>query len=216
MNITFQTGVFYIEASGKKKQKQKVSCGDNEVIYDISGKHVLPLQFGNGKYVFQQYENTRSNLYALKQKRVFDINFNNEDSAFLKYNDFVPCNADIVAMAQNLTEDENPLPGQRWKAQRIKDFISHNISYDYVRAVTKPQGLPDPVRCLKKKKGICQDIASLTAAMLREANIPAKLVIGYADKKYHAWNEVKIDDKWELWDLSVRKQAKEYKKERFY
>ena len=56
--------------------------------------------------------------------------------------------------------------------------------------------LPDLDQVLEKKMGICFDYASLTAALLRVQGIAVKLVIGYADNTYHAWNEVYLSGQW--------------------
>ena len=55
---------------------------------------------------------------------------------------------------------------------------------------------------LSSKKGICFDYAALVACMLRVQGIRCKLVIGYADAYYHAWNEVLVDGKWLRYDTT--------------
>ena len=51
--------------------------------------------------------------------------------------------------------------------------------------------------------GICQDLTALAACMLRVQGIPAKLVIGYADRSYHAWNNVLIDGEYVMLDVTA-------------
>lgn len=80
--------------------------------------------------------------------------------------------------------------------------------------------LPDIKGLLKKKVGICYDIASLAVAMLRISGIPAKLVIGMADKNYHAWVEIinnggkilRYDPTFDIYNKKVNK----YIVERYY
>ena len=93
--------------------------------------------------------------------------------------------------------------------------------------------LSDLDRVLTEKKGICYDIASLMAAMLRIQQIPTKLVMGYQSQihTYHSWIEVYNTGKniWEIidpvYDLSIKKNqsqiamikdGKHYKKEKEY
>ena len=42
--------------------------------------------------------------------------------------------------------------------------------------------------------------SAMAAAMLRSQGVPTKLVIGYADQTYHAWNEVYLDGGWQRCD----------------
>ena len=46
------------------------------------------------------------------------------------------------------------------------------------------------------------DYAALVACMLRTQGVRCKLVIGYADSYYHAWNEVLLDEKWTRYDTT--------------
>ena len=67
--------------------------------------------------------------------------------------------------------------------------------------------------------GICQDLAAVTACMLRVQGVPAKLVIGYADKYYHAWNTVVINGQELFFDPTNAVgaiNAKKYSTEREY
>ena len=49
-------------------------------------------------------------------------------------------------------------------------------------------------KTLRTGRGICFDYASLTAAMLRSQNIPARLEIGYSGDVYHAWISVYTEE----------------------
>ena len=51
------------------------------------------------------------------------------------------------------------------------------------------------LQVLETKKGICFDYAALMTGMLRSQNVPCKLVVGYANKSYHAWISVWSADK---------------------
>ena len=83
-----------------------------------------------------------------------------------------------------------------------------------------PKGyLPDVDAVLKKGMGICLDYAAVYASMLRSQGIAAQLVIGYADKSYHAWNLVWLDGAWTCVDLTAQSTAQKYMTyttERFY
>jgi transglutaminase-like putative cysteine protease len=101
----------------------------------------------------------------------------------------------------------------------ITKYVSTKIAYDYIRAITIPKknGLPNVARCWDCHMGICLDIASLTAGMLRAVSVPCNLVIGWADGQYHAWVEARIDGKRYLYDHDDPKgTVKTYKRERMY
>ncbi|MEG2421761.1 MAG: transglutaminase-like domain-containing protein, partial [Oscillospiraceae bacterium] len=71
---------------------------------------------------------------------------------------------------------------------------------------------------LQSRRSVCQGYASLTAALLRSAKIPAKLVAGYglglstsgrwtaesaaSSQTNHAWNEAWLDGRWVIIDTT--------------
>ena len=68
--------------------------------------------------------------------------------------------------------------------------------------------LPDPDSTLESKTGICFDYASLAAAMLRSQEIPCKLITGYVDEIYHAWNMIYFEEYgWITVEISAPSQA---------
>ena len=58
--------------------------------------------------------------------------------------------------------------------------------------------IPNIDSVLSEQKGICYDYAAVLASLLREAGLPAKLVMGYREDMdaYHAWNQVLADGRW--------------------
>lgn len=102
------------------------------------------------------------------------------------------------------------------KYKVITDYISKNILYDYVRAITIPKinGKPDIKRTWNYKMGICLDISALTTGMLRGVGVNAKMCIGKADKRQHAWVEVAIKNRKYRYDHDGK--AKSYKTERTF
>jgi len=53
---------------------------------------------------------------------------------------------------------------------------------------------------LQQQKGLCRDYANLTTALCRAVGIEARTVIGQTvlngSKFGHAWNEIKVKDRW--------------------
>lgn len=98
---------------------------------------------------------------------------------------------------------------QKWsqakRVQRVHQYITTQYHYDYDLESNTPDWYqPDYQRLSKYKKGICYDFASLNASLLREMGIPTRLVMGYPtnNSSYHAWNEVYINKKWRIVDVT--------------
>ena len=82
-------------------------------------------------------------------------------------------------------------------------FVTRTVLYDHIKAKTVESGyLPDVDDTMDTKKGICFDYAALVACMLRTQGVKCKLVIGYADQYYHAWNDVLLDGDWVRYDTT--------------
>lgn len=104
------------------------------------------------------------------------------------------------------------LPDDRAKAEAIVDFVARSVLYDHLKARTVKRGYhPNPDVTLESKRGICWDIASLVAAMLRSQAVQCRVVIGYADREYHAWNEVLLDGIWTRYDVTTMITGLQYK-----
>ena len=102
----------------------------------------------------------------------------------------------------------------------VSGFLAGEFQYDFTRAKTIGAGeKPDIDYCYDNRMGICQDLAAVTACMLRVQGVPAKLVIGYADKYYHAWCSVVVNGQEILFDPTNAVGAinvKKYTTERMY
>jgi len=193
--------------------KVVVTKGKNSVHYDLNGETVIPLQFGNGEYTLKYYRKIKDNVY-----RPFGpthrYTVDNSDRYLLQPNCYVPEVPVAWDYARLLCRDKKGKAAYK----TIISWVSKTIFYDYIKSVTVPKKgvLPDPAECWEKHRGICQDIASLVVGMLRAVDIPARLVIGRADGKLHAWVEAFIfgNDKYVRYDPYDK--AKTYVKERWY
>jgi len=102
------------------------------------------------------------------------------------------------------------------KYKTITDWVRKNTSYDYIRAIKIPKknGLPDINHVWTTRLGICWDIAALTNNMLKAVGLNPTLCIGWADKRWHAWVECRIENVTYRFDHPRR--AKTYQVERKY
>ena len=113
-----------------------------------------------------------------------------------------------VKKAQELTSGKKT---NSEKAKAIHSYLAQRLTYDVeiFRRQSLPAGYkPSPDNTYRSQSGICYDFSALFAAMCRSVGVPTKLVKGYADmvSGYHAWNEVDMDGKWIVVDLSVDAQ----------
>jgi transglutaminase-like putative cysteine protease len=125
--------------------------------------------------------------------------------------------AELLAVTPRTTMDETlhahaaelaDVAQPRDAALAIADFVHTNVAY--VPGSTGVQTGAQEAWALRK--GVCQDIAHLTAALLRTAGIPARYVSGYlhpnpdapvgepTEGQSHAWVEWWCGGGWEAYD----------------
>lgn len=131
------------------------------------------------------------------------------------------CHLEAVANATNITDTATKnigslakaltknLTGDDAKACAIYNWVAHNIRYDYlgVDNVTLGFNSEDVVQeALDRRKGVCQHFAELFDTLARHAGLTSTIIFGYTKqngkiaKVPHAWNAVKIDSSWYLYD----------------
>lgn len=116
-----------------------------------------------------------------------------------------------VTLAHKLTEGKQT---DKQKFDVIFTWVTRNIRYDYGLYLS-PHGSTQPniKRILRRKKGICLDYAALMDTLCEVAGLQNVSVYGYTkdelfdvhDSIYmdnHAWNAVKLDNYWYLYDAT--------------
>lgn len=209
--------------ASEKRYKLRVRYGDNTLTYDYNGKgdyEVFPLQFGSGTYTVVLYKQVSGNKYSEEGMAVFQASMKDPEAAFLYPNQYVNYDETTPAVLEADTlcagmSDEKAI------YDAVCNYVSRNYVYDFVKAVTAKSGeMPDIDGTFTKKRGICQDLAALTVAMLRSQGVHARIMIGYADKNYHAWVIAVIDGKEYMYDPTAAVggvvNVKNYSVERYY
>lgn len=206
----------------QKPLKLRVTNGAQSLTYSLKNTgepEFFPLQLGNGGYTVRLYENVMGNTYKPAGEIIFQVRLNNMDAPFLRPNQYVNYSDDseVVSIAKRICKGK----GTAEIVKSICNYVKVQFAYDYVKALTVKAGaLPDIEGTVKKRMGICQDLSAVIVAMLRSRCIPARLAIGYADKQYHAWAEIKSATGWERYDptaeICATKKPKVYSVERVY
>ena len=203
-----------VSAPTGHRMKVRVTYNGAQLMYDLDnegGYEVFPLQLGSGKYEFSLFENVKGSKFSAEGKIVLKVELGDENAAFLVPNQYVNYVRTTNAV---LKSDELATQGDVYNA--VLDFIKS----DFLRAKTiSPGELPEIEQCFDNRAGICQDLSAVMVCMLRVQGIPAKLMIGYADKYYHAWTVAVVDGEEVFFDPTAAigcLNAKKYATERYY
>lgn len=93
-------------------------------------------------------------------------------------------------VAQTLRRILTPEMDDHRKVKTIHDWIVANLSYDTALVSHSAyDGLVDG-------RTVCQGYALLTYEMMRQADIPVRIVEGTSRESAHTWNLVRIDGQW--------------------
>ena len=214
-----QRGTF--RAATIEKTAKRLKLKVNSTYYDLSSERAFetfPLTSGSGRYTVALYRQAEGKRYARVGLVRFSVRLQREDAAFLSPSQWVMYDglSPWILAAHQMCDG---LQGED-AFDAICHLIEQNIRYDYVKALrAKPGERPDIERCWDVQMGTCQDIAALAASMMRARGIPARLVIGKADRKAHAWVLATVERKLVLYDPTVAitgGRVKKYEKERVY
>ena len=211
-----------VQSKNKHKLKLRVVKDGETLTYDLNGKgefEVFPLQMGDGKYEISLYENVSGKKYSQEGKVSVNVKLRSPLVCFLGPNQYVNYTqaSQAVAKAADLCAGKS----EKEAFDAVCNYMKSNFVYDYVKAVQVKAGmLPDIDGTFSKRMGVCQDLAAVMACMLRAQGIPCKLMIGYADKTYHAWTMTIVDGQEQFFDptaaLNAISKVKEYTLERYY
>ncbi len=163
-------------------------------ILPSAGKYyAIPLQMGNGTYTVSIWQLVSGSTYRKILQTAVTVNFTTQYYQYPNiYANYTKSSAAVkkgFSLCQNAATDLD-------KVKAVYEFIIGTIKYDHPKAATVTGAyVPDPDEILSSKKGICFDYACLMATMLRSQGIPTKIVFGYVEGGFHAWNEVYIKTK---------------------
>ncbi len=126
---------------------------------------------------------------------------------------------DIPELVTHITQGKST---EFEKFEAIFNWVSQNIRYDY-SVYFSSQGTPQTniKKILRRRRGVCLDYAILMDTMCHLARINNVMIYGYAkdeifdvnDSLYldnHAWNAVRLDGLWYLYDVTWASGSKSY------
>lgn len=163
--------------------------------FDVS----IPTPFGLGKHniiIGTPFDENNLTHYILQFSVV------NTSDDYLRY--LIPSrmvesdDPDIIALAKEITTGYY---SEYDKATEILKWISNNIDYD-INGTTNSTTPRSAKKVYEDKKGDCDEISYLYAALLRASDIPARIVSASNKGTYHAWNEIQINGKWIIVDAT--------------
>lgn len=205
-----------------KRLKLRIVKDTQTYTYDLDSTgafETFPLGFGSGQYQLQVFRQASGSRYAPAGSLSFNVQLTDDTLPYLYPNQYVWYTPQSTAVARGAELCEG-LSTDAQRLQAVHDFVVSSISYDVELAQTVASGyLPSVDAVLASGKGICFDYAALTACMLRSQGVPTQLVIGYADRIYHAWNRVLVDGEWLHVDTTAdanHMNVKQYTQERVY
>jgi uncharacterized protein YkuJ len=217
-------GVLTISYKNESNAKMKVAVTKDKksYYYDLKkGENLLdiPLTMGNGTYQIRLCKNITGAKYSILQSESYELKLEKEEEVFLNSNVIVDYQLKDKAIkkAASLTKSSKT---DTEKMNEIYDYVVRSYLYDYEKLLSLTSGyIPNINLIYKYKKGICYDISTLMAAMLRSQGIPVKVVTGYTPniEVYHSWNVIfdEDKDKWitvdATYDLCMFIAGKKYK-----
>lgn len=115
---------------------------------------------------------------------------------------------ELKVLAEKLTLKHNT---EQDKLKSIFEWVTSNIKYDHKAAKSEITKTKPIAEILKSKSAICTGYSALMKELCKHGGIVCHIVSGYAVNKDeyelsespdHAWNAVKLDNKWYLLDAT--------------
>lgn len=206
-------GTFTIVYDNTEEAKIVVMVSKDDVNYNYylsTGvvTEVIPMTLGNGEYKIRICKNISGTKYSVIYSTTLEIELEDETAVFQNPNIIVDYETKEKAVKKATSLCKSCKTDTK-KITAIYSYLVKNYTYDYakVETVRATTGyIPSVSQTYTDKMGICYDISSLFAAMLRSQGITAKVVTGYtpAISTLHAWNEVydADKDKWYVIDVT--------------
>ena len=164
----------------------------------------LKFQIGNYKITYVLDDNELSNRYTVYIEPEYYTTLNEEAEV----------TESINKIMSSLEFDKDTSEAE--KVEKIYEYIYTNVQYDKIHKTNVHYHLDSTAyAALIYKNASCQGYSVLASRLLLEVGIDNKIVTGYAIKEnkeeYHAWNLVKLGNKYYNMDITWDKQLESKK-----
>lgn len=178
-------------SKGTEKNELKIPVKD----YKFDSKIYTPFKLGKHNITVK----TPKSQDKVMQFSV--INTSTQDIRYLIPSKLVEKDdSEIVDLANDITKDIDKYLPEYDKSKAIFEWICKNIEYDSKSTNSIPRSAK---KVLADKKGTNEELSYLYAALLRASGIPSKIVKGTNDDDEHVWNEIQINGKWIIADVTL-------------
>lgn len=196
--ITFKTPIFYnsttqqveISAFYYNNLGEKIPA---EIIEDEYGNSIAVFEIETinmPEYVFYIQGNVKSTNKIIFTNNRYDLKneINDYNEYKLPTENIQPDRSEIISITNAIKKSDDAIE----ELTNIVDWVHQTITYDlsYVSEIV------DSISVLSNRKGVCDEFANLTAAILRARGYPVRYISGYAnstiDWQAHAWLEVYV------------------------
>lgn len=201
--------VVYVKNNSKLDSKEY-----KYIIYD-KDSYIFSLTDGDGTYSIKAYsviQDSNGNELIDNTSNEYNITLENSDENIYKYS--------TSLVNYESTETKNLINSVFKNTNSIDEifFYFSKIRYDDDLADSIRGGVVKThsvnfSKVIESKKGICLDIATSMAIVLRYKGYPTQLVYGYVtlgnNTAYHSWIRVYIDGNWRSYDPTFGKTSDE-------
>lgn len=190
----FPTTEFFEYQSKSKFYNIVYNTGVNPVLNSNIAKSIpviIKRSFAGEEYgFFSELQNYKKDKNNKPKQSIWIVKYYNG----VRLSEAIKITPEVEGLAREITKGEKT---QRGKAEKIYNWITENMSYDYEKAKKLSVGGENvssgAMSAMQSKKGICFDFSSLFIAMCKANNIKVNLVTGMAFSGIswgdHAWNQ---------------------------
>lgn len=212
-SVTYHKGT--IDVTGDFSRIDKAKGIDVEVRYGdqlstvrkrhmkFSGNDVIPIntEVLSGRYIvlLSFYYKKSGGTFGKFNNGWYDLELEDVRPGTVDSDQIQFSNDGIRLLANTITRGKNT---QVEKSRAIYAWISKNVSYDIDELNKNGAKFYTAEDALRLRKVMCTGYANLNAALHRAVGIEAVVVYGQAGGGLHAWNEVRIGNKWYFQDTT--------------
>lgn len=183
-----------------------------DIVFDVNNGRIdktLYLREGSGVYQVKIFTNSSLTKYGSSYTYASEMSVTNTDQRDLKFllpsDEVQSDDQEIIRIAESLiTDDMTDLE----KVKAAHNFVAERIEYDWdgYKTGNYVNNPTDAAYVLQKGVTVCAGYSSLYAAIVRAMGIRTKVIHGKAlvsgTWSDHAWNEVFVNGKWEIVDVT--------------